>query len=349
MKKVLIRAAIGIGIFIIIAAAAFFALFWNEMKTLSTLKKVDDYPIYTMTYTGDYGFDDFLKTGASSDKDIEKFIAERLLKGLNLNLRAAGGGGTAFTAQDEEGRRIYARSFDLSYAPSLLLFTDPEEGYASVSTVNLTYAGYTKDKLPGGFSPDSFMALAAPYLPFDGMNEKGLAVSLLAVPEAKGTSDPKLITLNTTASIRLLLDKAATADQAVELLDHFNIYFPDGAGCHYLISDASGKSVIVEYWNGKLQEITGTGNYQIASNFIAYNDLGKGGSGSAGYEAVENKLKPAGGVISEQSAMDLLQSAAAVSGGKDKLQWSIVYNQTDLTGGICVHGNTGNIYYFSLK
>lgn len=348
MKKILIRVAIGSGIFIVIAAAAFFALFWNEMKTLSTLKKVDDYPLYTMTYAGDYGFDEFLKTGASSDKDIEKFITKRLLKGIDIDLGATGGGCTAFTAQDDKGGRIYARNFDFSYTPSLLLFTDPDDGYASVSTVSLTYAGYTKDNLPDGLSPGSFMTLAAPYLPFDGMNEKGLAVSLLSVPEAIGPYDPKHVTLNTTTAIRLLLDKAATVEQAVDLLDHFNIYFSDGIACHYLISDASGKSVIVEYWDGKLQQITGTGNYQVASNFIAYNNMGGGSGDFARYEAVEKKLKPAGGVISGRDAMALLQSVGIVSQGEDRLQWSVVYNQTDLTGEICVHRNTGNTYSFSL-
>lgn len=349
MKKVLLRVAVGLGIFIIVAAIAFVALFWNELKTLSSLKKVDEYPLYTMTYAGDYGFDEFLKTGASSDEDIEKFVTKRLMKGLDIDLGITGDGCTAFTADSGEGGRIFARNFDHLYTPSLLLFTDPDDGYASVSTVNLAYAGYTEDKLPGGFSIDSFMVLAAPYLPFDGMNEKGLAVALLAVPEAQGPFDPKHVTLNTTTAVRLLLDKAATVDQAVELLDHFNIYFSGGIACHYLISDASGESVIVEYVDGELQEITSPENYQIASNFTAYNNLGEGATEFTRCEAVEKKLKPAGGVISGRDAMGLLQSVGIVLEGEDKLQWSVVYDQTDLTGEICAHRNTGNIYSFSLK
>lgn len=349
MKKVLVRIAVGLGIFLVAAVIAFVALFWNEIKTISSLKKVDEYPLYTMTYAGDYGFDEFLKTGASSDKDIEKFVTKRLLKGLDIDLGVTGDGCTAFTAENQEGNRIFARNFDFSYTPSMLLFTDPDDGYASVSTVNLSYAGYTKDKLPDGLSFNSFMVLAAPYLPFDGMNEKGLAVSLLAVPEAKGPSDPKHVTLNTTTAIRLLLDKAATVDQAVELLDHFNIYFSGGIACHFLVSDASGKSVLVEYWGGKMRTTAGTENYQIASNFIAYNNLGEGYTEFIRYEAVEKKLKPAGGVISERDAMGLLQSVGIVSGGEDKLQWSVIYNQTSLKGEICAHRKTGNIYSFSLK
>ena len=35
-----------------------------------------------MTYYGDYGFDEFLEVGATSDVDIEAFVTKRLLKGL---------------------------------------------------------------------------------------------------------------------------------------------------------------------------------------------------------------------------------------------------------------------------
>lgn len=347
MKKVLIRIAIGLGIFIGVVAIVFFILFFNEIQTLSSLKKVDEYPLYTMTYTGDYGFDEFLKTGAKSDKDIEKFVTKRLLKGLDIDLGVAGDGCTAFTAYSDEGDRIFSRNFDFTYSPSMLLFTHPDNGYASVSTVNLTYAGFTKEHLPDGLF-NSFMTLAAPYLPFDGMNEKGLAVSLLAVPEAQGPADPKNITLNTTTTIRLLLDKAATVDQAVELLNHFNIYFSDDTDCHYLISDATGKSVIVEYWDGQVQ-VTDGDKYQIASNFIAYNNMGEGFSEFDRYNAVKAKLEPADGVISVEDAMGLLQSVGIIFEGEDKLQWSVIYNQTDLTGEICAHRNTQNMYSFSLK
>lgn len=39
----------------------------TELKTLTTLEKIDDNVLYTMKYDGDYGFDDFLLTGASTD------------------------------------------------------------------------------------------------------------------------------------------------------------------------------------------------------------------------------------------------------------------------------------------
>ncbi|MDD4113577.1 MAG: hypothetical protein PHC56_11200 [Herbinix sp.] len=78
-------------------------IFWNELRTLSTLKKVDDYGMFQMKYYGDYGFDDFLEIGATSDSDIESYVTKRLLKGLPIDLGVTGDGCTAFVTQNESG------------------------------------------------------------------------------------------------------------------------------------------------------------------------------------------------------------------------------------------------------
>ena len=77
-----------------------------------------------------------------------------------------------FRDQNEKGEVIYGRNFDFLYAPSLQLYTEPKNGYKSVSTVNLSFAGYSENFLPDGSLFDKFLTLAAPFLPFDGMNEK---------------------------------------------------------------------------------------------------------------------------------------------------------------------------------
>jgi len=42
--------------------------FKNAIQSLTTLKKVDDYGMFQMTYYGDYGFDEFLKVGFTDTK-----------------------------------------------------------------------------------------------------------------------------------------------------------------------------------------------------------------------------------------------------------------------------------------
>lgn len=344
---------VGIGILSVIVLILIVALilFYNELRSLATLKVVDDYPMYQMTYYGDYGFDEFLEVGAESDKEIEKFVINRLLKGLPININVTGAGCTAFVTKSDEGDIIFARNFDFTYSPSLQVWTNPQNGYASVSTVNLSFVGYSKDNIPAPMRINSFLTLAAPYLPFDGMNEKGVSIALLAVPEVQLKKDENKVTLNTTTAIRLVLDKAATVDEAVELLSKYNIYFSGDVKCHYLIADATGKSVIVEYWDGELQVVETDEAYQIASNFIAYNglDIGEGYDEFERYDIVKQSIEKNDRGFTKEQTLDLLTKVGIYGlEGEDKLQWSVVYNITDLRGYAFAHRNTENVIDFTL-
>ena len=304
-----------------------------------------------MTYYGDYGFDEFLEVGANNDADIEAFVTRRLLKGLPIDLGVTGDGCTAFVVKDENGNVLFGRNFDFTYAPSLQLFTAPDNGYASVSTVNLAFAGYSKDNLPEGSFFDRFLTLAAPFLPFDGMNEKGLAIALLAVPEAQAPYSFDKVTLNTTTTIRLVLDKAATIEEAIELLKQYNIYFSGGIECHYLIADASGHSVIVEYVDQELCVVETEAEYQIASNFIAYDGLniGEGFTEFERYDEVKNAIETNGGMLEVSQAVQLLAHVGVFDGDADKLQWSVLYNLTTGNGEIFANRKTNHLIEFHLN
>ena len=349
-KKTAFRLLIGIGAALLIILIAVLILFGNELRSLMSLKKIDNYGMYQMTYYGDYGFDDFLEVGASNDADIETFVTKRLLKGLPIDLGVTGDGCTAFVVKNGNGNILFGRNFDFTYAPSLQLYTTPDNGYASVSTVNLAFAGYSENNLPDGSFFDCFLTLAAPFLPFDGMNEKGLAIALLAVPKAEVPYNPDKITLNTTTAIRLVLDKAATVEEAIELLKQYNIYFSGGIECHYLIADASGHSVIVEYVNQELCVVESETEYQIASNFIAYNGLniGEGFTEFERYDRVQNAIEENNGILEVSGAIQLLADVGVFDGDIDKLQWSVLYNLTTGKGGIFANRKTNNIIEFNL-
>jgi len=349
-KKTVRHIIIGIGLLWLIIIIAALVLFRNELRSLMSLEKVDKYGMYQMTYYGDYGFDEFLEVGARNDADIEAFVTKRLLKGLPINLGVTGDGCTAFVVKNESGDILFGRNFDFLYAPSLQLYTAPNNGYASVSTVNLAFAGYSGDNLPDGSFFDTFLTLAAPFLPFDGMNEKVLAIALLAVPKAEVPYNPDKITLNTTTAIRLVLDKAATVEEAIELLKQYNIYFSGGIECHYLIADASGHSVIVEYVNQELCVVESETEYQIASNFIAYNGLniGEGFTEFERYDRVQNAIEENNGILEVSGAIQLLADVGVFDGDIDKLQWSVLYNLTTGKGGIFANRKTNNIIEFNL-
>jgi len=350
MSKILIRIGIILLSIVLICAIAVTVIFRNELRSLASIRQIDDYSMFQMTYFGDYGFDDFLLVGAESDRDIEEFVVERLLRGIPFSFDVTGGGCTVFVVRNEVGEVIFGRNFDFDHSPSMQVVTRPSNGYASISTVNLLFLGYSEDNLPSGLNWNSFPALGAPLLPFDGMNEKGVAIALLAVPEAEPPFYENRVMLNTTTAIRLVLDRAANVDEAIELLRQYNIYFSEGIYCQFLIADASGRSVIINYWNGELKVTETDEDFQIASNFIPYNDLniGEGFDEFERYDRVRAVIENNGGTLSEMQIVDLLAEVGVVHNGENRLQWTVIYNLSTLEGIIFAGRNTENLITFHL-
>ena len=92
------------------------------------------------------------------------------------------------------------------------------------------------------------LAIAALYVPLDGVNEAGLCVADLQVNEG-GMPDPdtEKPDLTVTTAIRLLLDRAATVEEAVALLRQYDVHPSGGVSHHLAISDAAGATVAVEF------------------------------------------------------------------------------------------------------
>jgi hypothetical protein len=351
MRKLLKQTGILLASIVVILIIIFTAVFWNELRSLASIKKLDDHPLLQMAYYGDYGFDKFLENGAKNDHEVAIFVTKRLLRGIPINLNLDLGGCTVFIVKNERGEVLFCRNYDFPYTPAMQVFTSPDNGFRSVATGHLDIFGYTKSYFPSGINLNSLYALATPYAPWDGMNEKGLAIALLAIPEAHGPDDDDKLTLGTTTIIRLVLDKASTVGEAVELMKKYNIYFSAGISCHFLIADASGDSVLVEYWDGELKIVTTPDDFQVASNFIAWNGLnyGEGFNEIERYETVKSRIDKNGGWLSEQQAIDLLTEVGIYYEGVDKLQWTVIYNLTTGIGKIFAGRNTDNIIQFQLS
>ena len=56
---------------------------------------------------------------------------------------------TTYTAHTPQGETLLARNFDWYRHPAMLLFTDPPDGYASASMVDLSYLGFDRPITPG--------------------------------------------------------------------------------------------------------------------------------------------------------------------------------------------------------
>ena len=266
-------------------------------------EKVDDYPLYVMRFEGDYGFSEYLKTG-------------RLDAGFTDGSAPSC---TVFSAIAAGGDPIVGRNFDFPRNPALLLFTDPPDGYASVSMVDLGYFGYSMSDLP---DPDEGLEglRMTPYLPFDGMNEHGLVVGMAAIHHAEPPHDPEKVTIGEIQVIRLLLDRAKDVDEALELMGDYNIGLAEPP-VHYFVADRSRNSAIIELVGGEMKVLRRGEPYQVMTNFIIH------GSGAPEvvtcprYRSVHDRLSDARGRASMADAMSILEGASQAS-----TIWSIVYN-----------------------
>ena len=344
-----------LAVVILITAGVGF-LFRSEIKTVNNIKKVDDYGFYTMEYAGDYGFDDFLTIGASNDEELIAFVAQKLLKGLPISITGPDLSCSTFNAITPEGEYIFGRNFDMDYSPGMLVHTKPDNGYESISMVNLAFIGYKDDYMPEQFF-DKILALAAPYVPMDGINEKGLAVGVLLLPDTPPTKqETGKININSTTAIRMLLDKTATVDEAVAMLKQYDMHDSANSCFHYQITDAAGNSVIVEYVNNEMHVLKPETRYQVCTNFFqAPGEKYNFGQGQERYDIVMTGLKEKDGVITAEYGMDLLKAARMIDEPDEKTgiiyntQWSAIYNNSQKCVDLAIGKNYNKIYHYSVK
>ncbi len=306
---------------VLLMIAGLFIFCGSKLRTLATLRQIDEHPLYLMTYYGDYGFEDFLKKGARNDQEFEEFMQKQIFSGKILEQKNKEKSAcSCFSAMDEKGESIFGRNFDWNDHPALLVFTRPKKGYASVSMVDISYLGYDRNNLPTSSWINRIRLLAAPYIPFDGMNECGLAIGEMLVPFGRPGNNPGKATIGSSQAKRLVLDYAKDVEEAISLLREYNIYFSADIPVHYLISDSAGNSAVIEFLNGKIEVIRNKEPWQVATNFIIYGSK-KQGTGHDRYQKASGILKNKKGIISELEAMDLLKNIS-----KENTLWSVVYN-----------------------
>jgi hypothetical protein len=301
-----------------------------------SLRRLDDHPLYVMHYAGDYGFDQYLQTGVYPSQPASPEEAAE----------AEAWGCTVFAALSPAGERLLGRNFDW-YAdhPAMLLFTNPPDGYASVSMVDLWYLDYTGDSI-GLFERQNLSR--TPTIPFDGMNEMGVAVGMMALPYGNGMRDPALHTLEDLEVMRLVLDYAASVDQAIELLNGYNVRFSVDIPLHYLIADAGGHSTVIEYVAGEMRVLPNEAPWQVATNFILSEEQPDGAASSCRrYNRAYQTLEDQHGSLTSPQALDLLEQVS--QSGSFPTIWSVLYNLTTGEINVVMDRNYQEIFTFQLK
>ena len=251
-----------------------------------------------------------------------------------------------------EGGWLFGRNYDYFTNPTLVLTSHPKDGYASISTCDLSHLGYSLEKLPTKLAAKA-LCLAAVYAPMDGMNEKGLCVSIMALPKQAAWQDSGKPVVGTSVYMRLLLDRCATVEEALELTRSLDIRHDQaaGGGYHYLIADAEGHCAAVEFdlfdgWKTLVTEKPDSAAYMHMTNHLLYPKyyttepdpvLGNPHSRSWWrYGEVKSYMDERKGTVTLDEAQECLarvhwKDLVWENGMVENTQWSNVYDQSELT------------------
>ena len=280
-----------------------------------------------------------------------------------MNIKTSEIACSAFTADTADGDRVFGRNYDFHETNTVIVYTNPGNGrHASYSTVDLQFLGLdsTKDVTTFG---QKILTLAAPFAPLDGVNDAGVACGIFMSYQGgekvtatnQQTDKPDL---TSTTMLRMILDYADSVEEAVELVEKYDLHDSAKTSFHYMIADSTGKSAILEWvsdssdddadganrhlnviWNDA-DPLSGATDWQMITNFIITPDYYTADANKPGldrYELLRDRLAELNGVVAdEEAAMGLLDAVSRRDWGNpgDSNSLTIhsaVYNLTDKT------------------
>jgi len=150
-----------------------------------------------------------------------------------------------------------------------------------------------------------------------------LAIAMAAVDPTDMPVEAGRETSDSSGIIRAVLDRAAPVAEARVIFTHYNIQIEGGPPLHYLIADAAGQAVLIEFYRGEMVVTPNEKPWLIATNFICASF--KDTSGQCWrYDTITEALEASSGRLTAGETMDLLAEVAQAS----STQWSVVYNLT---------------------
>jgi len=332
--------------------------------------------LWFLDYTMDYQSSPFVRTALEF---VKKF------------------GCSAFLTENENGEVMTCRNYDFPHkdangdvtGQNVVLRFHPKGGYESLCVADaamlkrlkLPFFKGTPESGPLGRMPYKLL----PYLCMDGMNEKGLAISILVVDLKKGeektsqkTPGRKIVLI--TELLREALDRCASVTEVIRLAQNVNLRGALHIEAHLFVTDETGASVVLEWRHQNLQVI----RTNVVTNFyVGYDDAEdcwrKGkckerfilpskytleyhygyGHGYDRFKGIAEDLEahlesaqPYRTVMSKEECFKTLEKVSQEFEYSDITsftQYSIIYNHTKRTADLCLGRDYEKVYSFSVK
>lgn len=248
MKKIFIFIGIVLCLFTVFSTGWMIVCF-NEFSTLVSYESYtnDSQYVYQTKIDGNYYSDKFVdENGAWSNNDLTNFIKAYSTRGLmalnSFDVQNVDSENKTFTFYDNN--QYLAKSYASESNSTIIVETSPANSYASVSTVDFGTLG-VDNKI--SFTQKLYTPGVA-YLPTDGMNETGLTASLNytnQIAEDIVYYNSSAIDITETVLLRFILDNCATTDEALALVDEYDLYLSGNNHFNIIITDSLGQSVII--------------------------------------------------------------------------------------------------------
>ena len=360
MKKFLIW-FLGILAALCIAVAC---IWGGEIATIRSVQSVDGNKyLYKMEYKAAYDLDDLISRDIDENAELLDYVVGRIGKGLPIKMKSAQVADengemktmncTSFQAAKADGSGFwYGRNYDFFKNPTMVTISRPSKGYASIAVSDMSHFGYSLEKLPEKIMT-RLSCLASIYAPVDGINEKGLCTSIMALPKQASQQDTPKHDVGTTIIMRLWLDRCASVTEALDLLETVDVRHDAavGSGYHYMVADASGDCAVVEFdkedgWKTMIVRKDPAANYMLVTNhllsekyYTTVPDEAVGNPHSKSwwrYETAGAYLREHDGILTREEAQECLsmvhwKDLVWDNGMVEDTQYSNVYDQTNIT------------------
>ena len=301
-----------------------------DEQTLRSIRKLGD--LCLVTYQGAY--------------------EERLRWLNNYHLKKAGLSApprcSLFATRTTSGEPLLGRNLDRRDIPVLAKFAAPgnHASFAFSPSIEVHLRDVLNVAQPTDAQKNNFL-FALPFYPTDGLNEKGLAIGIAGAPlrrvKRSETRQPIFVLL----FIRRALDHCQNVEEVARLAETVSLYDRaiDTISHHFLVTDATGHWLVIDYPDGSLRLTRGQGKPQARTNHFL-----DGGPSSADtrtsfsrYDKLQEALNSSTPLASDTEAMVLLKRVC------DTTAWSVVYESRARRGLLAVRENYRTQYRFGFS